>query len=873
MRDSSYYDEDNWLKAFMLVYWLFFLFLLGSPPLYGQVINLDSLYVIWQDQNQPDSTRAIAYHEYIKESSNTINPDSSLVLINELIEFSKLHDFREGYNLGLSRKCWAYFNLGKYNLALDIAELLLKNYQESDEKTKIAWSYNRLGTIYNRLGSHSMALKCYLKSLKILENLKDKKGIASLINNIGNLYTGQKDYPMAMDYYKRSLKIAEEIRDTHNIVLALKNISWNFSHQKLYEEAQGNNLRILRIYEKLKNKEGIAITYGRIGSIYLEQDLFVKALDFHERSLNINKKLNNRYGIALDFDNIGNVYFEKGDYNKARYYHNQSLEIREELGDKPQIIWSLNKKGTAYLKLGNYDEALNMCKRSFSICEELNQLAEMYSACDCLYKSYKAIGKNNEALAYLEKRNEINDTLKREETSRLLQKMEFDEQAFVSELQYQQSISDEKLKKNIFLLLGIIALLLTIGLFTRLHYVRKTEAILKEKNQQVEAEKEKAKASEKAKQQFLANMSHEIRTPMNAIKGMTDILLRRTPQSEQLSYLNAIKESSNSLLVIINDILDISKIEAGKIDLEEIPFSLKEVVDNVNMIMNFKVEEKGLLLKMDMKEGIADKVIGDPTRLHQILLNLTGNAIKFTEKGMVTIQLKTEEFDDGKMMANFCVSDTGVGIGKDHLEKIFETFEQAYSDTMRKFGGTGLGLSISKKLVEIQGGKIWAESKKGKGSQFYFTIPFKVDTQQESTIPEEQTSNDENIAAQLKGIKVLLVEDNQFNAIVAQEELEDAIEEVEVEIAENGVIAIEKVAHGDYDIILMDVQMPVMNGYEATHAIRNLSNGKANTPIIAMTANVMKEEIERCYEAGMDDFIGKPFDTEELLKKIYLLKK
>lgn len=383
----------------------------------------------------------------------------------------------------------------------------------------------------------------------------------------------------------------------------------------------------------------------------------------------------------------------------------------------------------------------------------------------------------------------------------------------------------------------------------------------------IESEKEKAQASEQAKHLFLANMSHEIRTPMNAIKGMTDILLRREPQTEQLSYLNAIKESSNSLLVIINDILDMSKIEAGKIDLERIPFSVEQVIQNVQTITQFKAEEKGLLLQTNISENTPAYVQGDPTRLHQVLLNLVGNAIKFTEKGVVTIQLKTGMVEaENKVMVHFCVSDTGVGIGAGRMEKIFETFEQAYSDTSRKFGGTGLGLSISKKLVEIQQGEIWAESQKGKGSKFFFSIPYELSHQAKDSTAIPAAAD--NHAATLKAIKVLLVEDNQFNAIVAQEELEDAIEEVLVEVAENGVIAVEKVSHTDFDIILMDVQMPVMNGYEATKAIRDLSNGKSQIPIIAMTANVMKEEVERCYEAGMNDFIGKPFDIEDLLSKI-----
>jgi signal transduction histidine kinase len=240
-----------------------------------------------------------------------------------------------------------------------------------------------------------------------------------------------------------------------------------------------------------------------------------------------------------------------------------------------------------------------------------------------------------------------------------------------------------------------------------------------------QAEKEKAQASERAKHQFLANMSHEIRTPMNAIKGMTDILIRRNPKADQKEYLNGIKQSSDSLLVIINDILDISKIEAGKITLEKKPFSVNELLDNVATIMQFKAEEKGLLLQKDSPDEPV-RVNGDSTRLRQILINLAGNAIKFTEKGVVTMALRTEPTDDEHLSLHFTVSDTGIGIDEDRLDKIFKSFEQAYADTTRKFGGTGLGLSISKKLVELHGGKIWVESEKGKGSRFHFTIPCEV---------------------------------------------------------------------------------------------------------------------------------------------------
>jgi signal transduction histidine kinase/ActR/RegA family two-component response regulator len=393
-------------------------------------------------------------------------------------------------------------------------------------------------------------------------------------------------------------------------------------------------------------------------------------------------------------------------------------------------------------------------------------------------------------------------------------------------------------------------------------------ADLRTQKEIAEQQRTRAEQSEKAKHLFLANMSHEIRTPMNAIKGMTEILIRRSPKEDQKEYLDGIKQSSDSLLVIINDILDISKIEAGKVELEQELFSVQELVNNVHTIMQFKAEEKGLMLLKDIP---VDELFinGDATRLRQILINLIGNAIKFTEKGLVTTTVKSEQAGS-KVNLHFTVSDTGIGIDKDSMGKIFESFEQAYSNTTRMFGGTGLGLSISKKLVELHGGKIWVESEKGKGSQFHFSIPYAID--ENKTVKTTSNVVQTNTANAIKGIRILLVEDNAFNIVVATEELEDAIEGVQVEVAENGLIAVEKMKSSAFDVILMDIQMPVMNGFDATKAIRNLGTEKALTPIIAMTANVLKDEVDLCYQAGMNDFIGKPFDTEELIQKIYSLK-
>ena len=707
-----------------------------------------------------------------------------------------------------------------------------------------------------------------------------KKYIANALNNQGFCFFIKDKYFEALEYFQEALDIRQEIGDLQGLASSFNSIGGLYQKQKDYPKALEYLQEVLKIDEAILGKRRVAGTTINIGGLYTEMGDYTNALLYCRRGVAICEEIGEKSYLANGLGNIGIIYIAQGNYSKALIELKRSLAIFQEIGSKEGQGENCNYIGGIYNKKGDHQEALIWCKKALNINEELGSIFQHKNSCECIYTSYKALGNLDEALFYHEKMKALHDRLPKDDVTKKLQQMEFAKQVLQDSLataekeRLIQTAHQEELRKrdrirNMLLASGILFLVLVVGLLSRLRYIRKTQAVLEEKNRLIEAEKEKAKSSEKAKQQFLANMSHEIRTPMNAIKGMTDILLRREPQQHQLSYLNAIKESSNSLLVIINDILDISKVEAGKIDLEEIPFSLLDVIRNVNTIMQFKAEEKGLLLKSSIEKDIVTAVIGDPTRLLQILINLVGNSIKFTEKGTITIQLKTEQKDSAQIVAKFCISDTGLGIGEDRLEKIFNSFEQAYSDTTRKFGGTGLGLSISKKLVEIQEGKIWAESEKGKGSEFYFTIPYFISNSKENSGTNEIGVDSENYAEQLKGIKVLLVEDNTFNAIVAQEELEDAIENVTVIVAENGLIAVEKLTHGDFDIVLMDVQMPVMSGYEATQKIRSLLDFKANTPIIAMTANVMKEEGERCYEAGMNDFIGKPFDTEELIQKIF----
>jgi len=389
---------------------------------------------------------------------------------------------------------------------------------------------------------------------------------------------------------------------------------------------------------------------------------------------------------------------------------------------------------------------------------------------------------------------------------------------------------------------------------------------VREKTRELESEKERAEYSEKVKEQFLANMSHEIRTPMNAILGMTRLLLEKEPRTDQLKYLNSIKHASDNLLVIINDILDLSKIEAGKINLESIPFDIRNEIKSVFETMKVNADDKNLELKTDIENSIPKTIIGDPYRLSQILLNLTGNAIKFTEKGSVTIKTTSEKQGE-KVLLTFSVIDTGIGIAKDKLDYIFDMFTQETSSTTRKFGGTGLGLAICKKLIELQGGAISVDSEAGKGSVFSFTLPFAIGKDVVDENPKAE--HKQQVVAKMKNLRILLAEDNEFNQMVAVDTLESAIEGAQVTVAANGKIAVDMLKNNTFDIVLMDIQMPEMDGHEATKTIRSSSDPRINSmPIIAMTASVIKAEVDKCFESGMNEFVGKPFSVDELLEKM-----
>lgn len=386
-------------------------------------------------------------------------------------------------------------------------------------------------------------------------------------------------------------------------------------------------------------------------------------------------------------------------------------------------------------------------------------------------------------------------------------------------------------------------------------YVNTREALIRAR--------EEAENAARMESLFLSTMSHEIRTPLNAVIGFTHLLLK-DPRPDQTESLNILKFSAEHLLVLINDILDFNKIEAGKLEFENVDFSIAGLISNIKAAFQEKAAEKAIGLKLLLDDDLPPMVKGDPVRLGQVLNNLISNAVKFTNQGKVTIAAHLISRNTTDTVVEIEIRDTGIGIRPDKQEKIFESFSQASVDITRNYGGTGLGLAITKRLLQLMGSQIYLESEEGKGARFYFTL--RLDSSDKHPFDEKPLTEQVEFKS-FKGVKVLIAEDNKINVLVARQFLKHW--DVECDVVENGLQALNMVQQHHYSVILMDLQMPVMDGYEATKKIRELTDEKyQKLPIIALTASVMVDHRDKAFFVGFNDYVGKPFTPRELYSKI-----
>jgi len=673
---------------------------------------------------------------------------------------------------------------------------------------------------YNQAYADGLILEELLLANK--ENDYAKNLFQAFYSNMGWLLSIFSEYEKGIDYYKKAISLAEKdkIKNETNISVYKGSIAFYSILLGRNKEAHDIVDELMREAEAKKNEDLISLAHYHYSCIFHEEGNLEMGL-YHIKKTKPGPTDGDK---AFRLINIGSAYLKINELDSALVYTIDGLKFAEKSKDIQIQSNAHIQLKDIYIRIKNYEKAV-----------------------DHMLKYEAMLGENNSFRSGKEYEKINSDIIKEKYT-------------------LQEQLDAERIsnQKTIIWINVIAIIILTLGLF----FIIKKLKLIRKQNKIIAQEKARAEQSEKYKEQFLANMSHEIRTPMHAISGMINSLERNPHPKHQNKFLDAMKTSSDNLMSLLNDILDLSKISSGKLEIERIDMNPLEVVNNVVKTLKYKAKEKGLELHIEIEDNFPERIIGDPSRLNQILINLVGNAIKFTDQGSVTIQLsRTNGF------VLFAIKDTGLGISKEKLDYIFEVFVQGEKSKSQIFGGTGLGLSISKQLVELQNGKIWVESDLGRGSTFFVQFPIdnKVIEKELKPVFFEETQL-KSLGELMRGISVLLVEDDDFNIMVVKDDLNYFIPDIKIMVVKNGQEALKKLESESFDVILMDKHMPIMNGCESSKKIRELERKNQlnkRIPIIAMTASLLKSEIDECLASGMDSYIPKPYNPVELITTVY----
>ncbi len=661
-----------------------------------------------------------------------------------------------------------------------------------------------------------------------------------------------------------------------SIHLSFAELQYNLHN---YKKAESEVLNAITHIKNTENQLQLGQSYNLYGLILINTGNFLKAENYLKKADKIFTKLNNEKNQAITILNFGLLEFEKNNPSVAINYFEAAIPllVSKKLNYKEALAYL--KEAEALLKLEESENNKNLMLAKTAL-NKASTIIKTNSYTKLKIEIYKiasqiAIRDKNEkqAAELLNLYSNKKDSLYEVYIQAISKSAEYDSNiGDLNEIiasqqealnQKQKSIDFGKMTTGLSVALIIILSLLALSLFKNNNLRAKANGLLKDKNIELTLAKEKAERASLAKAQFLSTITHELRTPLYAVTGLTHLLLEEDPKPKQKEHLNSLKFSGEYLLSLINNILDLNKLEANKVEIEKTTFSLKKRIDDVLIALNKTAEDRKNSLNFEYDETIPEKLIGDPLKLSQVLINLIGNSVKFTQNGDVTIKAVNKGINNNKVNIHIEIEDTGVGISTKKQKSIFETFNQGSLQINRKFGGSGLGLSIVKNLLELMNSKIYLESVLGKGSKFWFDISFVISKEAHDVSKLDNNTYKIDYKA-FENVSILVVEDNKINQMITKKILEK--NKFICQVADNGMDAIKLVHENNFEVILMDIHMPGISGIETTQRIREFNK---EIPIIALTAVTIDENLDEFYKAGFNEIIPKPFKPEDFFEKIY----
>lgn len=699
--------------------------------------------------------------------------------------------------------------------------------KKATEKIDSTNYYIDLVKFNQKNGNYRNCLNYSQKALDFANKSNNQKSIADSYSNLGVIYLELKKIDDAINVFVKSIAIYATLPFSSQQALTHYSIGVCYLEKNNLAMAEKNFNTAGVIYEKIKIPDAIEMLNLQKGIVYKEKGKIDLAMPLFENII-IKKDTTDTYKTKAEaLYQLGTIEFGKKRYNLAINYFNRALEInKNNLEQKANIVLALSE---CFEKSMDVEKSHYLLKQYLKLKDSLKYLND------------KKIG------------NEDFVSFKDSEKLKLIEQIDKDNK------NQEKANTFAKLISILAIALISILSLLSLSLYKNNVLRTQSNALLKEKNKELEIAKENAEKATKARSEFLSTVSHELRTPLNAINGITHLLLEENPKDSQLNYLNSLKFSGNYLIAFINDILEINRIESERIPIEQINCDLKLQLSNIQKSFKEIAQENNNTFILEIEDNIPDNLICDPTKLSQIFINLISNSLKFTKNGYVKLIAKLEKVEDKKIQIQFKVSDNGIGIPEDKQNEIFESFSQGSIEINRKYGGTGLGLAIVKRLIELLGGTIQINSKVGLGTTFSFSLPFEVGKNEIIEIKEQAIDN-----AAIENKKILLVEDNKINQMITKKMIEN--KGMFCKILDNGEDSVTYLKQkNDYDLVLMDVHLPGINGTIATQQIREFNT---EIPIIALTAISLNENREMLLSYGMNDVITKPFDPEQFYKII-----